>query len=205
MLRLRDVMTTDVVTVDPDMTLRDAMELLARRHVSGAPVMTGGKVVGVVSSTDLMELAAGSPGVPTERDDSADWGDWEAVPVWRDGVYAPATYFTDLWADAGADTTTRVAHPSGPEWNALEEHTVAEAMTAGPAYALPPSASVYQAADYMRRAGVHRILVMEGGTLVGLVSTMDVARAVADHRLEPRTYAFNRGQDFDDRGADDQC
>ena len=213
MLRLRDVMTTNVVTVSPEMTLRDAMELLAKRHLSGAPVMVGDKVVGVVSSSDLMELAADASGVPSGRDGRDDEGDWEALPVWREGVYSPAAYFADMWPDAGADTTTRLNFPEGPEWNALEAHTVAEAMTASPVCALPPTAPLDEAADYMRRASVHRILVMDGATLVGLVTTMDVTRAVADHRLEKRTYAFNRAQDFDDRGGpeaddrggDDQC
>ena len=214
MLRLRDVMTTDVVSLNPEMTLRYAMELLAKRHVSGAPVMVGGEVVGVVSSGDLMELAADASDVPTEQDGREEAGDSDGPPVWSDGVYAPSAYFTDVWADAGADTTTRVDFPDGPEWNALEAHTVAEAMTASPVCTLPPSAPLAEAADYMRRARVHRILVTDGAKLLGLVTTMDVTRAVADHRLETRTYAFNRSQDFDDRGqaeaddagdGDEQC
>ena len=51
MLALRDIMTADVVTVSPQTTLREAMELLAQRHLSGAPVVSGGELVGVVSAT----------------------------------------------------------------------------------------------------------------------------------------------------------
>ena len=58
MLRLRDIMTRDVVSAAPDMTIRDAMELLSERHVSGAPVVDGGKVVGIFSATDLLDLLA---------------------------------------------------------------------------------------------------------------------------------------------------
>ncbi len=39
MLRLRDIMTTELVTVAPELSLRDAMELLVTSHVSGAPVV----------------------------------------------------------------------------------------------------------------------------------------------------------------------
>jgi len=39
MLRLQDIMTRDVVTVSPELTLRDAMELLTSLHISGAPVV----------------------------------------------------------------------------------------------------------------------------------------------------------------------
>ena len=39
MLKLRDIMTRDVVSATPDMTIRDAMQLLSERHLSGAPVV----------------------------------------------------------------------------------------------------------------------------------------------------------------------
>ena len=67
MLRVRDIMSTDVLTVAPQTTVREAMELLSRRHVSGAPVVSGDVLVGVVSANDLMAFAAAIPGVPTER------------------------------------------------------------------------------------------------------------------------------------------
>ena len=49
MLRLRDIMTTELLTFSPETSVRDAMESLAAKHVSGAPVVAGTKVVGVVS------------------------------------------------------------------------------------------------------------------------------------------------------------
>jgi CBS domain-containing protein len=58
MLRVRDIMTTDVVTLSPDLSLRDAMALLTRRHISGAPVVSAGRVVGVASLTDFADFAA---------------------------------------------------------------------------------------------------------------------------------------------------
>ena len=39
MLRLRDIMTTDLLTLAPEVTIRDAMESLAAKHVTGAPVV----------------------------------------------------------------------------------------------------------------------------------------------------------------------
>ena len=61
MLRLRDIMATDVVAISSEATVREAMELLSRHHVSGAPVVNGSTLVGVVSATDLMEFAAALP------------------------------------------------------------------------------------------------------------------------------------------------
>lgn len=48
-----DVMKTDVVVVAPDMPWRDAAALLYARHVSCAPVVERGNVVGVLSEKDL--------------------------------------------------------------------------------------------------------------------------------------------------------
>lgn len=82
-----------------------------------------------------------------------------------------------------------MAETMGPEWNMLEEHTVGEAMNRKIA-ALPPDTPVEHAAAVMRRAGIHRVLVMENGNLLGIVTTKDVSDAVADRRLTTRVYVF---------------
>jgi CBS domain-containing protein len=50
------------------------------------------------------------------------------------------------------------------------------------------------AAEQMRSADVHRLLVMEEGRLLGIVTTMDIVRAVAENRFVRRTYVFDRGR-----------
>ncbi len=55
-----DVMTQVVVTVTPDTPVEEAVELFARRHISGAPVVSKeGDLLGVVSTTDVLRSAAG--------------------------------------------------------------------------------------------------------------------------------------------------
>jgi CBS domain-containing protein len=44
------------------------METFASRRISGAPVVAGAVVVGVISATDLLQFATSLPGVPTQRD-----------------------------------------------------------------------------------------------------------------------------------------
>lgn len=200
MLKLRNIMTTDVVSVTPLTTLRDAMELLARQHVSGAPVLAGERVVGVVSAADLIGFAASDPGVPREREHAEDteWRDWSELPLpdRSDGENEPsAEFFTDLWEDAGADVSERMERADGPEWNSLEEHEVREVMTRR-LWALRPDDTVEQAAELMHRAGIHRVLVVEDGNLVGIVTVSDIARAVAERKVSGRTYVFNRDREF---------
>lgn len=200
MLRLRDIMTTDIVTLDPNLTIREAMDTFASRRISGAPVVEGGVVVGVVSATDLLQLAAALPGVPTERDlgtdmlDDVSGDDIDVEPFPNASRNDPsAMFFTDLWDDAGATVVERMGVPATAEWNFLEEHTVSEAMTRAPVHALTPDALVTTAADYMRRERIHRVLVMTGRTLVGLVTTSDITAAVADGTLPIHTYITKEG------------
>jgi CBS domain-containing protein len=202
-LKLRDIMTSEVLTVSPQQSIQDAISLLVTRHVSGAPVVTGTQVIGVVSATDLLEFAASVTGVPEERTDQAEWGEWGIDRSAADQPKAEneplALYFTELWDDAGAGVTERYEAITGPEWNTLREHTVGEAMTSD-VRSLPPETGVPAAADFMRRAGIHRVLVMEHDRLVGIVTSTDIAKAVSEHRLSDRTYAFDRDRDFDARG-----
>lgn len=182
MLRLQDIMTRDVVTVSPQLSLRDAMDLLTSRHISGAPVVVCGKVVGVISLTDLAELAAATLRVPTQNPEIPEWAQYQDPVEWIDEDEPPAAYFAQLWEDSGANVSDRMAETGDPEWNGLEEHTVGEAMNPK-VLSLPPDALVEDAAAVMRRAGIHRLLVMDGLNLIGLVSTKDVSDAVADHRF----------------------
>lgn len=149
MLKLKDIMTRDVVSAAPDMTIRDAMELLSERHVSGAPVVDGGKVVGVFSASDLLAFLA------------------------------------DLNDTTPSLTFRRRRGRTAP----LEDVTVDEVMTRK-VQSLPPDCSVDEAAVLMGEKQIHRVLVMQGDVLLGIVSTSDVARAVAEHRLGSRTYVF---------------
>ena len=129
MLKIRDVMTRDVLTVTPETTLREAAELFARRHVSGAPVVVDDKIVGVVSGTDLLDFIASSPVVPSGGEEPQPVDDAEEVRGWEDGDVPPAAYFSELWADEGAETGERFVQTGGPEWDTFSEHTVAEVMT----------------------------------------------------------------------------
>lgn len=175
---VRDVMTPAgaLATVEPENTLRELAELLAARHVAGAPVLTGGRVVGVVSASDLLEFAASTEATG----DQPSWSDDDEPLAWEEGGAAAVAFYEESWA--GPDASADFAEAAPQETNAFEEHTVAEVMSRGLVW-IAPDASLREAAAAMRAEGVHRLLVLERGRLVGLVTATDVLGAVADGRL----------------------
>ncbi len=57
----RDLMTRDLVTLRPDQPLMEAAGILAKKGISGAPVVDGsGRLLGVLSEYDCLRAAAGS-------------------------------------------------------------------------------------------------------------------------------------------------
>src|SRR4051812_24572339 len=58
MLAAADVMTTEVLSVEPDTPVRDIAEFLYTRRISGVPVVEHDDVIGIVSEGDLIGHAA---------------------------------------------------------------------------------------------------------------------------------------------------
>jgi CBS domain-containing protein len=52
---VRDIMTTPVITVQPETTVQTCMQIMTDRHVRHLPVTEGGRVVGMVSIGDLVK------------------------------------------------------------------------------------------------------------------------------------------------------
>lgn len=53
--RVEEIMTPDVITASPELTLEQAMRLVSERRIRHLPVTSGGKVIGVVSIGDLVK------------------------------------------------------------------------------------------------------------------------------------------------------
>lgn len=149
MLKVKDLMTREVLTLAPNTSVREAAEILSTEHVGGAPVVRLGKIVGMISAADLLDFIAALPADP------------EAVS-------------------------------GGLEHGILDDHTVEEAMTRGPLVTVDPEAPANRAAEIMKEENIHRLPVVENGLLVGIVSTTDLVKAVADRKISYRTFVFPR-------------
>jgi CBS domain-containing protein len=55
---LKDVMTTDIITIGPMTTLKEAAKIMASKWIRHLPVVEGSKVVGIISQRDLTGVLA---------------------------------------------------------------------------------------------------------------------------------------------------
>ncbi len=53
-MKARDMMTTDVVVFAPDTPIREIARVFREQGISGAPVMDGDELIGIVTESDLI-------------------------------------------------------------------------------------------------------------------------------------------------------
>jgi CBS domain-containing protein len=68
-MRVREVMSSPVITVSPDKRLKEVAELLVTHGISAVPVVEDGELVGIVSEADLVP----SSWLPTRGLTSPHW------------------------------------------------------------------------------------------------------------------------------------
>ncbi len=154
-LTARDVMTREIFTVGPELTLIDLERDLDSQRVTGAPVVEHGKLVGIVSRSDIDRR------LHRERSRSA----------------GMAAFYLAL--DPGEE---RAASPD-PIESALEglrSLRVRDIMTTE-VISVTPDAGVREVAQVMDERRIHRVLVLDNGQLQGLISTLDLVRVLARH------------------------
>ena len=55
MIKAKDIMTTNVITISPDADIVEAAKLLLRENINGAPVLDAdGNLVGIICQSDLV-------------------------------------------------------------------------------------------------------------------------------------------------------
>jgi predicted transcriptional regulator len=165
----KDFMNPYVMTVTDEMTTDELARYLIEREISGAPVVDNqGHLVGVVSMTDISrELAERSDLEPSRS--SAFYGDDQADVTLED--------LGQRYAEERAVTVRDVMTPI--------------------VHQVPVTASVAEVAKVMVEQHIHRLVVTQGRDPVGIITSMDLLRIVADGSLgisdAPAAKTNNRG------------
>ena len=143
----RSVMTDSVVSVSPETSLAEVLRLFVEEDIHGAPVVDDGEIIGVVTTSDLLRA----------EDDERDT------------------------ARAGGDYLRGLLEFSAPDWSGdltdfqdrLAQRTVSDVMTKG-IVSVSAEAPVAEVARCLRENRIHRVWVVEGDRLCGVVSALDL-------------------------------
>jgi CBS domain-containing protein len=182
MLTVKDIMQKNVVTVTTDTTARQLARLLADEEISGVPVVdTNGSLAGVVSATDLVRLAADEAGVQTRPSVMALGVDPALDQELGDDAAAeePDPYGFFLPEDSPFLGQRFIEQLPESDFDTV---LVQDIMTPV-SFTVGPATTLADLCDFLVRGGIHRAVVVEGGTLLGIVTSVDVLRAVAERRV----------------------
>ena len=152
-LRVRDLMTTQVITVKPTDTVRQAVIKMALDNVTGAPVVDNrNHVLGVISQTDILQLILKSQ---DKLDEEIHSEHLLSQPMDTDNQSADMTLINK-------------------EFSGMK---VEDIMVRSTLYTTP-DAEIVEALRMMMKMDVNRLPVLEQGILVGTVSRSDVIFAI---------------------------
>jgi CBS domain-containing protein len=147
-LPVREVMTSDVVTLRPDQSVTDAAKLFTERRIGAAPVVdTGEKLVGMVSDDDLLASEA--------------------------RIHFPTTIAV---LDAYLMLPGSLARFEHDLRKAVAA-SVADVMRTD-LITVTPDDPLEQVATLMHERNLTHLPVVEGGRLVGIVARGDLVRAL---------------------------
>lgn len=150
---VEEVMTPHPIVLQSDMPIKEAVRIMLDKDISGAPVVDAkGKLVGILSESDVIWKGAGAP---------------------QDHFIIPPVFI----GFADAFVFLRDNKLFEEEVHKILAKTVGEAMTADPA-SVAPSTPMSDAAALMLAKKVNRLPVVENGKVVGVLTRHDVLRGM---------------------------
>lgn len=151
----KDIMNTDILPVGMDWSIDQLAGYLIENSISGAPVTSeDGKLLGVVSLTDIVRYKS-IPATDSQSDDPHEY--FIHCPERK---YSPADIETFR---IDAESLVSVREIMTPTTFTVQEDT-----------------TMQQVADAMIRGRIHRVFVTRDEVLIGIITTMDVLRAIRD-------------------------
>ena len=152
-MKVKDVMNSSIVFCKPDDTVREVAKILKDNNISGAPVLDGDKLVGIISEGDLLKLL-----IIPEKGDL-----WLPSPF--EVIEVPIRELLG-WED-----TKKMLSDVGS--------TKIEEMMTKDVYTISLEASVEEASEHMVRHRINRLPVMENNRVVGIVTRGDIIEGLA--------------------------
>lgn len=158
-LKVRDLMTTQVVTLKPEETIKKAVIKLALDNVSGAPVVDNrNHLMGILSENDVLELILKYQlMLDEEQSDSV---------------------MLNYSMDSSNETDERLKRIS----EEISNKPVSEVMTRT-ILTTSPDTSIMEVLKAMIEMKVNRLPVVEKGVVVGIISRGDIIFALYKRKV----------------------
>ena len=198
-MQIKNLMSEDLITIDKDQNLSDALKLLRKHNVSRLPVTNNKELVGIISERDIANKLGSSK--------------YESMPASRlhissvmvkDVFTVPKTMQLEdvakLMLDNGIgsvpvmDDEKMVGIVSKADFVTLatgiafDKITVKEIMSKK-LVTVSPTERIVHARRQMLEAHVGRVPVVDDGELVGMITSKDLMRAFIDFRKKvPEKY-----------------
>jgi len=158
-MRARDVMTPDVITVDPDTSVQAVAKLLSERGISGVPVVDAAdQLVGIVSEGDLLHR------VETGTDRRPERLTGRRRSWWLDTIASNEELARDYAKSHG--------------------RTAKDVMTRD-VISVTDTTELADVAMLLETKRIKRVPVLRDGRLVGIVSRANLVRALAVTKSDP--------------------
>lgn len=165
----KDLMRRELATLSPDDTIESAIALFEEAGIGGAPVVANGRLVGMLTMTDVSRsehlkdgrLRTEGDYVLAEPAGEEQGEELDLEDTFRKEDYSPAVLGAEL-----------VAH-----W-----------MTEG-ALSVEPDTTLRAVCQKMVEHRIHRLCVTDAGKLVGLITTFDIVRHLAGAKPAARAKA----------------
>ncbi len=149
-MKIKDFMTKKLVLVEHNLTVKEFTRLMQSKKITGAPVVDDdGKIIGIVSVTDMIKRSNYVNKELSLREDC-----YEIDPT--TGLVEVHKYYTEE----------------------LFEKPISCLMTKD-IISLSPNDDISKAIKIFLDTPIHRILIMENGKALGIISTKDTIRAMA--------------------------
>jgi CBS domain-containing protein len=146
MKKVRDVMSTNVIYFSPENTIFEVAKVLSEKNISGAPVVEKEKVVGIVSTSDIVKFLKTKLKI----------GSVHEMP-------SLSLLFLDL-VKTGKDFVELKK-----EVKKIENVKIKNIMSKK-VVSIHPEASIFDAAELMDKHDVNRLPVIENEKLVGIIA-----------------------------------
>jgi len=158
-MRAMDVMTPDVITVDPDTSVQAVAKLLSERGISGVPVVDAAdQLVGIVSEGDLLHR------VETGTDRRPERLTGRRRSWWLDTIASDDELARDYAKSHG--------------------RTAKDVMTRD-VISVTDTTELADVAMLLATKRIKRVPVLRDGRLVGIVSRANLVRALAATKSDP--------------------